>query len=120
MRSLQLSTLCLLSLAFLISPVRATAQIKTSHGDSVGATARCGDGTYSHAKAKKGACAKHGGIAQWMGSTGTGPSADSAMASSPSGATAKCKDGTYSKSASKQGACAQHGGVAKWLQKKSD
>jgi hypothetical protein len=31
-----------------------------------GATAVCGDGTYSTAKTKRGACSKHGGIKSWM------------------------------------------------------
>jgi hypothetical protein len=44
----------------------AAAQIKASHADSVGATAHCGDGTYSHVKAKKGVCSRHGGIAEWL------------------------------------------------------
>ncbi len=35
--------------------------------DSAGATAKCKDGTYSHAKQHKGACSKHGGVAEWMG-----------------------------------------------------
>jgi hypothetical protein len=30
-----------------------------------GATAKCKDGTYSHAKQHSGACSKHGGVAEW-------------------------------------------------------
>ena len=31
-----------------------------------GAIAQCKDGTYSHAKARTGACARHGGVGKWM------------------------------------------------------
>ncbi len=30
------------------------------------ATAKCKDGTMSHAKTHSGACSKHGGVAQWL------------------------------------------------------
>ena len=29
------------------------------------ATAKCKDGTYSHAKTHQGACSRHGGVAEW-------------------------------------------------------
>ncbi len=31
-----------------------------------GATARCNDGTYYTLKERRGACGKHGGVAQWL------------------------------------------------------
>jgi hypothetical protein len=31
-----------------------------------GATAKCKDGTYSHAAERRGACSNHGGVAEWM------------------------------------------------------
>ncbi len=31
-----------------------------------GATARCGDGTYSFSKHRKGTCSHHGGVAMWL------------------------------------------------------
>jgi hypothetical protein len=34
--------------------------------DPTGALARCTDGTYSHATSRRGACASHKGVAQWM------------------------------------------------------
>ena len=34
--------------------------------DSTGATARCTDGTYSHAKTLLGACSRHGGVAKTL------------------------------------------------------
>lgn len=39
---------------------------KGSSADAAGATARCKDGAYSHAKGHSGACAHHGGVAQWL------------------------------------------------------
>lgn len=30
------------------------------------ATARCNDGTYSHSRSRRGACSRHGGVAQWF------------------------------------------------------
>jgi hypothetical protein len=47
----------------------------TSHASSTsaqGATAKCKDGTYSHAKTQSGACSKHGGVDTWLkGSSST-------------------------------------------------
>jgi hypothetical protein len=34
--------------------------------DPTGATAKCKDGTYSHAKSHSGACSHHGGVADWL------------------------------------------------------
>src|SRR5439155_16694963 len=45
----------------------------------VGATAKCGDGTYSKAKTKQGACSKHKGGAEWL--------AGGAAAAAPTGET---------------------------------
>lgn len=38
------------------------------HSRSVpaGATARCGDGTYSFSRHRRGTCSHHGGVAQWL------------------------------------------------------
>jgi hypothetical protein len=44
----------------------AAAAPKGSNADATGATARCKDGAYSHAKGHSGACAHHGGVAQWL------------------------------------------------------
>jgi hypothetical protein len=39
---------------------------KTAPADAPeGATAKCKDGTYSHAKTHSGACSHHGGVAEW-------------------------------------------------------
>jgi hypothetical protein len=34
--------------------------------NAVGAIARCKDGLYSHAKNRRGACSRHGGVASWI------------------------------------------------------
>ena len=34
--------------------------------NSAGAIARCKDGLYSHAKNRRGACSRHGGVASWL------------------------------------------------------
>ena len=45
----------------------ATSSSKSSgNTDPSGATARCKDGTYSHAKTHQGACSRHGGVADWL------------------------------------------------------
>lgn len=31
-----------------------------------GASARCGDGTYSFSQSRRGTCSHHGGVAQWL------------------------------------------------------
>jgi Protein of unknown function (DUF3761) len=45
----------------------ATAPRTTaSNTDPTDATAKCKDGTYSHAKTHRGACSRHGGVAEWL------------------------------------------------------
>ncbi len=39
---------------------------KPEKAGAASATARCKDGTYSHAKTHRGACSGHGGVAEWM------------------------------------------------------
>jgi hypothetical protein len=104
-----------------------------------GATARCGDGTYSSAKTTRGACSGHDGVRAWLhgapsesASTSrttaprtsarvTAPTTTTAIPTvaaptgAPAGATAQCKDGTYSTSKVHTGACSHHGGVAQWF-----
>jgi hypothetical protein len=41
------------------------AEERAAH-DSVGATAQCKDGTFSHAATMQGACSRHGGVARTM------------------------------------------------------
>ena len=35
-------------------------------GPPDGATARCGDDTYSLSRSRSGTCSRHGGVAQWL------------------------------------------------------
>ena len=42
------------------------APAESASGGPAGATAKCKDGTYSHAKQHRGACSKHGGVAEWL------------------------------------------------------
>jgi hypothetical protein len=37
-----------------------------SSSDPTGAIARCKDGAYSHASGHRGACSRHGGVAEWL------------------------------------------------------
>lgn len=76
------------------------------------ATARCNDGTTSTAANHRGACARHGGVAEWLSDTSA---VTTSQAIAPEGATARCKDGTYSKSTHRSGTCSYHGGVVAWL-----
>jgi hypothetical protein len=48
------------------APAAPGAPAKGSNADAAGATARCKDGAYSHAKGHSGACSHHGGVAQWL------------------------------------------------------
>jgi hypothetical protein len=51
-----------------VSMPKAAAQAKASvDANPAGAIARCKDGTYSHAKTHRGACSRHGGVANWLG-----------------------------------------------------
>lgn len=44
----------------------AGAKTTAANTDAAGATARCKDGTYSHAKTHSGACSRHGGVAEFL------------------------------------------------------
>lgn len=50
-----------------VSVMKSNAAKHAGTAGSTGATAKCKDGSYSHAKQHKGACSKHGGVAEWMG-----------------------------------------------------
>jgi hypothetical protein len=40
---------------------------ESSSGAPAGATARCGDGTYSFSESRSGTCSHHEGVAEWLG-----------------------------------------------------
>jgi hypothetical protein len=120
------------------SKAASTAEkVKNAKDDTV----LCKDGTVS--KAGRGACSRHGGVAESptqagrppapaarTGQPGTGgsepgfprqtaPQTESGR-SAPSAPTAgtptaKCKDGTFSYAKQHEGACSHHGGVAQWF-----
>lgn len=48
------------------APAAATSAAHASNTDPAGATAQCKDGTYSHATNRRGACARHQGVAKWL------------------------------------------------------
>ena len=55
---------------FLLPALALTALALTpawSADREAGATGRCGDGTYTHAATKRGACSDHGGVKDWYG-----------------------------------------------------
>lgn len=45
----------------------ASGSGKREDNDPTGAIAQCKDGLYSHAKHRRGACSRHGGVAKWTG-----------------------------------------------------
>ena len=51
------------------SDVKQTAKVANTtaaNTDPTNATAKCKDGTYSHAATHRGACSRHGGVAEWL------------------------------------------------------
>ena len=84
----------------------------TREEEPAAATARCTDGSYSTAASHRGACARHGGVSEWLSDTSV---VRTSQDIAPEGATARCKDGTYSRSAHRSGTCSYHGGVVEWL-----
>ena len=46
---------------------RTTTRAQPAHPRPAGATAQCKDGTWSKDPRRAGACARHGGIARWLG-----------------------------------------------------
>lgn len=98
-----------------------------------GATGSCGDGSFTTAANKRGACSKHGGVKEWFGAVAAAPAPKAAapapapaptsapaskaapIAGAPAAATALCNDGTYSESQHRSGTCSKHKGVKQWL-----
>ena len=48
------------------SATRTAAATTAANTDPTNATAKCKDGTYSHAATHRGACSRHGGVAEWL------------------------------------------------------
>jgi hypothetical protein len=40
--------------------------VNSPSSDPTGATAQCGDGTYSYSQHRSGTCSHHGGVARWL------------------------------------------------------
>src|SRR4051812_9220152 len=79
LRVVSASTVALAALAILSQPALA--------GAPAGASARCGDGTYSFSQHHSGTCSRHGGVAAWLdGSRTVGPA--SAVSPAPAAAAA--------------------------------
>lgn len=54
-----------------VTPASSAASTKAQHkaasaDEAAGATGKCKDGTYTHAKQRKGACSRHGGVEEWL------------------------------------------------------
>jgi hypothetical protein len=48
------------------SEAKAAKSEAKEDNNAAGAIARCKDGLYSHAKNRRGACSRHGGVASWI------------------------------------------------------
>jgi hypothetical protein len=49
-----------------VKETRKVANATAANTDAANATAKCKDGTYSHAATHRGACSRHGGVAEWL------------------------------------------------------
>jgi hypothetical protein len=49
-----------------VKETRKVANATAANADAANATAKCKDGTYSHAATHRGACSRHGGVAEWL------------------------------------------------------
>lgn len=52
--------------ATMTRPAAAPSSKEGVNADAKGATAKCKDGSYSHAANHSGACSRHGGVAEWL------------------------------------------------------
>jgi hypothetical protein len=86
-----------------------------------GSTGICGDGTYTKAKTKTGACSNHGGVKTWLETPAApapapkpAPPPKPSAPARPANATGMCTDGSFTTAKNKSGACSNHGGVKDW------
>ncbi len=127
MRNIGLSIAAALALAF---PATAKAKKKSAQAP---AQVQCTDGTA--AKAGRGACSHHGGVARQeeqrarnesalpseptrienKGRSGDASPRRSTREGRSGQPTARCRDGSMSYAAHHSGACSHHGGVQEWL-----
>jgi hypothetical protein len=49
-----------------VKETRKVANATAANADAANATAKCKDGTYSHAATHRGACSRHGGVSEWL------------------------------------------------------
>ena len=98
------------AIAFVFAAATAQGAAMAPKDAPAGTTGKCGDGTYTSATTKSGACSSHGGVKTWY-------VGNMAAAKHPKGKTGMCEDGTYTDSKEKQGACSSHGGVKDWYAK---
>ena len=115
------------------APTAAPPAPAAASAKPAGATGACGDGTFTMAANKSGACSRHGGVKEWYGAVAAAPAPKAATAApapaptsapaakaapipgAPAAATALCNDGTYSESQHRSGTCSKHKGVKQWL-----
>src|SRR2546427_8222303 len=96
------------SLRIIFGSLALTCLVATGTALGAAESVTCKDGTT--AKAGRGACSHHGGVARGAEAPPSTPSAAPKQAAAPS-ETVACKDGTSAKAG--RGACSHHGGVAK-------
>jgi Protein of unknown function (DUF3761) len=119
MRTFRL-TLATLSFGLLVATSSLAGQAPA------GSTGRCGDGSYTSAKTKSGACSKHGGVKEWFAAPAAAPASPppappkhapppAAVSARPANATGSCNDGSFTTAKTKSGACSRHGGVKEWF-----
>ena len=92
----------------LLGSLALACLVATGTASGAAETVTCKDGTM--AKAGRGACSHHGGVAKGAEAATAPPSAVPRQAAAPS-ETVTCKDGTTAKAG--RGACSHHGGIAK-------
>src|SRR2546425_1280525 len=98
------------SLRIIFGSLALTCLVATGTALGAAETVTCKDGTT--AKAGRGACSHHGGVAkETKTETATTPAGAAPKQAAAPSETVTCKDGTTAKAG--RGACSHHGGIAK-------